>query len=148
MQRRSVLQALLAAAVGAPLAARAAVPTIDVYKSASCGCCSGWVRHLQGHGFTVRPHDVANPSDYREKFGMPQEMGSCHTALVNGYAIEGHVPAREITRLLAERPKARGLAVPAMPQGAPGMEGQRNDPFDVFLIQADGRRAVYQHYGK
>jgi hypothetical protein len=146
MQRRSVLQALLAAA-GAPLAARAAVPIIDVYKSASCGCCSGWVRHLQDHGFTVRPHDVANPSDYREKFGIPQELGSCHTALVNGYAIEGHVPAREIKRLLAERPQARGLAVPAMPQGAPGMEGQRHDPFDVFLLQADGRRTLYQHYG-
>ena len=119
---------------------------IEVYKSATCGCCTEWVKHLQDNGFTVKAHDVANPSDYREKFGIPQELGSCHTGMVNGYAIEGHVPAREIRRLLAERPKARGLAVPAMPMGSPGMEGHRNDPYDVLLVQANGRRKVYQHY--
>jgi hypothetical protein len=146
MQRRTVLQGILAAAFDAHLPVYAAAPVIEVYKSATCGCCTEWVKHLKDNGFTVKAHDVANPSDYREKFGMPQELGSCHTGMVNGYAIEGHVPAREIQRLLAERPKARGLAVPAMPMGSPGMEGHRNDAYDVFLVQADGRRKVYRHY--
>lgn len=146
MQRRTALQALLAAALGTHLVAHAALPPVEVYKSASCGCCTEWIRHLQENGFTVKAHDVANPSDYREKFGIPQELGSCHTATVGGYAIEGHVPAREIKRLLAERPHAKGLAVPSMPMGSPGMDGHRNDPYDVFLVRAGGRRAVYQHY--
>jgi hypothetical protein len=147
MQRRTVLQALLAAAVGAHLSADAAPPEIAVYKSASCGCCTDWITHLQENGFTVKARDVANPSDYREKFGIPAALGSCHTGMVAGYAIEGHVPAREIKRLLAERPKARGLAVPAMPMGSPGMEGARSDPFDVLLVQMDGRHTTYRHYG-
>jgi hypothetical protein len=146
MKRRILLQAILAGALGMHLAANAALPAIDVYKSAGCGCCEGWVAHLRKAGFTVNAHDVANPSDYRSKFGVPDALGSCHTALVQGYAIEGHVPATEIKRLLAERPKAKGLAVPAMPMGSPGMEGNRHDPYDVLLIRADGSHAVYRHY--
>lgn len=147
IKRRILLQAAVAAAFGIPFAARAALPAIEVYKSAACGCCHGWVDHLRANGFTVNAHDVANPSDYREKFGIPNELGSCHTAVVQGYAIEGHVPAPEIKRLLAERPKAKGLAVPAMPLGSPGMEGPRNDPYDVLLVRADGGYSVYRHYG-
>jgi len=94
----------------------------------------------------VNAHDEANPSDYREKFGMPNQFGSCHSAKVQGYALEGHVPASEIKRLLAAKPKARGLAVPAMPLGAPGMEGPRKDPYDVLLVRDGGASTVYKHY--
>jgi hypothetical protein len=146
MKRRALLQALLAGAFAYPLAAGAAAPVIDVYKSATCGCCEGWVQHLRNSGFTVKAHDVANPSDYREKFGMPNEFGSCHTAMVGGYAIEGHVPATEIRRLLAEKPKAIGLAVPSMPMGAPGMEGAMSMPYDVLLVRKDGKHSTYRHY--
>lgn len=151
MKRRTFLQAALAGTAALHLGARAAAGnasiTIDVYKSATCGCCGDWVKHLQKNGFTVNARDVANPSDYRDKFGIPQELGSCHTGMVMGYALEGHVPASEIKRLLAEKPKAIGLAVPAMPMGSPGMEGHRNDPYDVFLVMAGGKRKVYRHYG-
>lgn len=147
MKRRLLLQAMLAGSLGMHLVANAALPVIDVYKSASCGCCEGWVAHLRKNGFTVDAHDVPDPSDYREKFGMPDALGSCHTAHVQGYALEGHVPAADIKRLLAERPKAKGLAVPAMPLGSPGMEGPRSDPYDVLLVHADGRHAVYRHVG-
>lgn len=146
MTRRIVSNTLVAGALAIPLLVHAAVPVIAVYKSASCGCCTEWVRHLSAHGFTVKASDVANPSDWREQAGIPNALGSCHTALVQGYAIEGHVPASDIKRLLAEKPKAIGLAVPAMPLGSPGMEGARKDPFDVLLVQANGRTAVYKHY--
>lgn len=146
MKRRIFIQALFAGSFGIPLLARAALPTIEVYKSASCGCCGAWVKHLEENGFTVKAQNVANPTDYREKFGMPNDLGSCHTGLVQGYAIEGHVPASEIKRLLAERPKAIGLAVPSMPMGSPGMEGHRSDPYDVLLVKAGGGHTVYRHY--
>lgn len=146
MKRRMLMQAILAGVFGVHLSASATAPVIEVYKSESCGCCSEWVEHLQSNGFTVKAQNVANPSDYREKFGMPQELGSCHTGLVQGYALEGHVPAAEIKRLLAEKPKAKGLAVPSMPMGSPGMEGHRNDPYDVLLVRAGGRYSVYKHY--
>jgi hypothetical protein len=104
------------------------------------------VKHLQANGFAVKTNNVDNPSDYREKGGIPNKLGSCHTGMVAGYAIEGHVPASEIKRLLKEKPAAKGLAVPAMPLGSPGMEGPRKDPYDVLLVQANGRAAVYKHY--
>lgn len=141
-----IRKTLLAAMLAMPALATAAAPVIDVYKSAACGCCEGWVKHLREHGFKVEAHNVANPSDTREKMGMPDRLGSCHTAVVDGYAIEGHVPAAEIKRLLANHPKAKGLAVPAMPLGAPGMEGPRKDPYDVLLVMPDGSSQVYQHY--
>lgn len=146
MIRHLISQAALAAALGVPLFAIAANPVIEVYKSATCGCCNEWVKHLKASGFTVKTSNVANPSDYRETAGIPNQFGSCHTGMVGAYAIEGHVPASEIKRLLAEKPKAAGLAVPAMPMGSPGMEGPRKDPFDVLLIQANGRATVYAHY--
>ncbi|WP_158590360.1 copper-binding protein [Noviherbaspirillum cavernae] len=151
MKRRNFIQAISAAVLamsGFAFNAAAALPAIDVYKSATCGCCSKWIEHLQANGFKVNAHDVPSPSDYRSKFGMPQELGSCHSARVDGYALEGHVPASEVKRLLAERPKAKGLAVPAMPLGSPGMEvdGARSDPYDVLLVKADGSHSVYRHY--
>jgi hypothetical protein len=154
MKRRTVLQAMLASAsvIGVPLFANAAAnaaaksAVIDVYKTASCGCCEGWVQHLRDAGFTVKAHNVEDTSVYRTKYGIPEALGSCHTGVVNGYGIEGHVPAAEIKRLLAEKPKARGLTVPGMPVGSPGMEGSRQDAFDVLLVKADGSKLVYKHY--
>jgi hypothetical protein len=136
----------VAALIGLPVLASAATQAIDVYKTATCGCCKEWVKHLQANGLKVNAHDVANPSDMRAKMGIPDRLSSCHTAVVGGYAIEGHVPAAEIKRLLAEKPKAKGLAVPAMPPGSPGMEGPMHMPYDVLLVRADGSTTVYKHY--
>jgi hypothetical protein len=105
--------------------------------------------HLRANGFRVKPQNVSDNGPYRARYGIPDHLGGCHTAVIEGYAIEGHVPAREIKRLLAERPKARGLVVPGMPTGSPGMEqGGRIDPYDVLIVHADGRTSVYASYGK
>ena len=120
---------------------------VDVWKSPSCGCCKDWVTHLESNGFKVRTHDDGNTA-VRQRLGMPARLGSCHTASVGGYAIEGHVPAREIQRLLKDRPTAIGLAVPAMPIGSldgPAY-GQRKDPYDVLLVAKDGSTTPYQRY--
>lgn len=146
MKHRIFSRAILAGSLAIPLLASAAGPIVEVYKSAYCGCCTGWVDHMKANGFDVKVKNVESPSDYREKFGIPQELGSCHTAKVQGYAIEGHVPAADIKRLLTEKPKAIGLAVPSMPMGSPGMEGPRKDPYDVFLVQGKDQKSVYQHY--
>jgi len=95
----------------------------------------------------VEPQNVGDPGVYRARYGVPYALGACHTAVIEGYAIEGHVPVREIRRLLNERPKAIGLAVPGMPAGSPGMEGPRSEPFDVLLILPDGSYKVYARYG-
>lgn len=148
LHRRHWIAAFAAAAL-APLPACAAATEVDLWKSPSCGCCQDWVRHLEANGFRVRSHDSGN-TDARAALGMPLRFGSCHTARVAGYAVEGHVPAREIRRLLAEKPDAVGLAVPAMPLGSPGMDGPeyggRRDPYDVLLVHRDGRSSVYQSY--
>lgn len=122
---------------------------VEVWKSPSCGCCHDWIAHLQADGFTVRSHDSGNTA-MRARLGIAPKFGSCHTAVVGGYAIEGHVPAREIRRLLTERPAAIGLAVPGMPVGSPGMDGpaygDRRDPYDVLLVREDGGASVFQSY--
>lgn len=146
MKRHLLMKAAIVGMLSANLAVAAAKPVIEVYKSESCGCCSEWVKHLEANGFTVKARNVSNPSDYRERLGMPDELGSCHTGLIQGYALEGHVPANDIKRLIAEQPKAKGLAVPAMPVGSPGMEGPRKDPYDVLLVKPDGKYSVYKHY--
>ncbi len=128
--------------------AAAAVP-VKVWKSPTCGCCNDWIDHLEANGFSVTRHNDGN-SDARKRLGMPVRFGSCHTAEVAGYAVEGHVPAREIHRLLDEKPQAVGLSVPAMPRGSPGMDGPEYggavDPYDVLLIDRDGAASVYQSY--
>jgi hypothetical protein len=149
--RRQALFALagLATLFAAPRGLAAGTPRVDVWKSPSCGCCQGWIDHLRSHGFEVTTHDTGN-TDMRAALGMPVRYGSCHTARVGGYALEGHVPAREVRRLLEEQPDAVGLAVPAMPVGSPGMDGpeygSRKDPYDVLLVQRDGGARVYQAY--
>ncbi len=122
---------------------------IDVWKSPTCGCCKDWITHLEANGFSVSSFDEGN-SEARKRLGMPIRFGSCHTAEVQGYAIEGHVPAREIYRLLEEKPGAIGLSVPAMPRGSPGMDGAAyggvKDPYDVLLIDSSGTASVFQSY--
>lgn len=126
--------------------AAAPLPIVDVYKSALCGCCSKWVEHLQANGFAVRSHDVEDVPAERRRLGMPDQYGSCHTAKVGNYLVEGHVPAADIKRLLAEKPKARGLAVPSMPPGSPGMESPQPVPYEVLLVQPDGGAQVYARH--
>lgn len=141
-----VSRALLPVLAALPLLATAAQPVVEVYKTASCGCCKQWIRHLEEHGFSVKAQDVANPGDYRAKFGIADAHGSCHSARVAGYAVEGHVPASDIKRMLATRPEATGLAVPGMPMGSPGMEGAHSDPYEVLLVKKDGSTSVYKRY--
>ena len=143
---------LLAGALLLPLVgARAAVgrPVVEVWKDPSCGCCKDWITHMEQSGFELRVHDSGNTAA-RARFGMPVKFGSCHTARIGGYTIEGHVPARDIQRLLQEKPQAVGLTVPGMPVGSPGMDGpaydQRKDSYDVILVKADGSSTVYQSY--
>jgi hypothetical protein len=130
----------------APVASARALPVVDVYKSPQCGCCKSWASHLEKAGFKVVLHDVSDVPTAREKLGMPQKFGSCHTAKVGAYLLEGHVPASDIKRLLKEHPQAKGLAVPGMVQGSPGMEGDKVESFDTLLISADGTASVFNHH--
>lgn len=148
LKRRQLLAGILMLPLAGARAATAR-PLIEVWKDPSCGCCKDWIAHLEKAGYEVRVHETGNAGP-RARLGIPVKFGSCHTASIGGYTIEGHVPAREIQRLLREKPKAVGLAVPGMPIGSPGMDGpaynNRKDPYDVLLIKADGGSAVYQSY--
>ena len=127
-------------------AAWAAQPAIEVWKDPSCGCCGEWVRHLEANGFRVKVNETGNAAA-RARLGIPASLGSCHTAQVGGYAIEGHVPAADIKRLLADKPAAIGLSVPRMPIGSPGMEaGDRRDPYDVLLVMTGGGSKIFQSH--
>ena len=152
ISRRSALCATLMVACtpGFGRTTSAAVPTaVEVWKDPECGCCKEWVSHMEAAGFKVKVNDVGNNA-VRARLGIDKKFGSCHTALVGGYALEGHVPAREVKRLLAEKPVAIGLAVPGMPVGSPGMDsaayGGRKDSFDVLLLVKNGPNKVYQRY--
>jgi hypothetical protein len=139
--------AFLVTALCAGLAAPAFATEVTVYKSPTCGCCKQWVSHMQANGFTVKAHDVADIVHYKTANGVPTMLGSCHTAIVNGYVIEGHVPASDIKRLLKERPPVRGLAVPGMPNGSPGMEqGGHPDHYNVLTFDAQGHTTVYSRH--
>ncbi len=149
LQRRQFVAAF-AALTAAPLVmAKADKPMVEVWKGPTCGCCKDWIAHLEANGFRTRVVSEGN-TDARAKLGVDIKYGSCHTALVGGYAIEGHVPAREIKRLLKQRPKAIGLAVPAMPLGSPGMDGPeyggQKTPYDVLLLAQGGSASVFQSY--
>jgi hypothetical protein len=124
---------------------------IEVWKTPTCGCCKLWIEHLEKEGFTVKANDLPQTASMRTKLGIPDEMGSCHTGLIAGFAVEGHVPAREIKRFLSEpeslRQQVIGLSVPGMPIGSPGMEmGTKRDKFDVMLVLKSGSHRVYQSY--
>ena len=126
----------------------ASLPAITVYKSPTCGCCSLWGEHLEANGFTVETVDVDDINTVKEEYGIPQELSSCHTGVVDGYIIEGHVPAEDIVRLLEEQPEAAGLAVPGMPLGSPGMEvpDGRVQAYDVYLVTG-GETTVFASHG-
>ena len=141
--RTTVLLALFAPAVWAA----EALPTVKVYKTPTCGCCSNWVDHMKASGFKVVTQDMNDVTPHKQRLGVPPAMGSCHTAEVAGYLIEGHVPAADVKRLLVERPKARGLAVPGMPIGSPGMEMDgRRDRYDTLLVRRDGTTEVFARH--
>ena len=148
--RRAWLVGMMA--LGATSVAFATKPSaipVAVWKDPNCGCCKDWIAHMEQHGFTVSVREEGNTA-VRARLGMPQKLGSCHTAVVQGYVIEGHVPAADIQRLLKERPRALGLAVPGMPVGSPGMDGAvyggRRDPYKVLLVQKDGSSQVFKSY--
>lgn len=146
---RLAVTALAASVLSQPLLAlaRSEADPITVWKHPDCGCCKEWVAHLQQNGFRVMAHDVKETTPIRSRLGMPAKFGSCHTAQLGPYVVEGHVPAREIKRLLRERLQAVGLAVPGMPVGSPGMEvDDSQDAYDVLLVMADGKSRVYQSY--
>jgi len=147
LARRSVLVSIGAVAL-APVTGRvvAAEPLVTVHKDPNCGCCSGWVQHLREAGFAVAVDDASDLDAVRRRLGIPPELRACHTAEMDGYLLEGHVPAVALRRLLAERPKARGLAVPGMPSGSPGMNGEPQ-PYTVMLFEADGHRPFMRFVG-
>jgi hypothetical protein len=147
LTRRSLL-ALIAAvpAFGPSFGARAA-QVVTVHKDPSCGCCSGWVLHLQGAGFTTKVIDTRDFDPLKRRLGVPDDLAACHTAEVASYVIEGHVPAGAIQRLLREKPKAKGLAVPGMPVGSPGMEGGTPERYDVILFSPEGRQTYMTFVG-
>ena len=120
---------------------------MTVYKDPSCGCCGNWIKHIEAAGHTVKIVNTEDMERVKKTFGVPEQVQSCHTALVDGYVIEGHVPAADVNRLLAERPKTKGLAVPGMPIGAPGMEmpDMKPDRYDVYQFDAKGGSIYSRH---
>jgi hypothetical protein len=155
MSRRAMLASLVkASAIGCgiaaalPAIARADAPSITVYKDPSCGCCTKWVEHLRAAGFKLAVHDRGDMDALKDSLGVPAALRSCHTAVAGKYVVEGHVPASDVTRLLAAKPKGVvGLAVPDMPAGSPGMEMKgRRDPYDVVAFSANGKTTVFARH--
>jgi hypothetical protein len=138
-----------ASAAGASLAGAPAtqqLPSVLVYKTATCGCCRGWVEHMRQAGFVVDARDLPGNVELMQvkvDAGVPVDMATCHTALIDGYVVEGHVPADQVKRLLAERPPVAGIATPGMPIGSPGMEGANPQPYEVLAWGRDGSRSVF-----
>jgi hypothetical protein len=147
VKRRNILVAIASLVVVARSShSQSSGPLVTVYKDATCGCCGKWVEHLKANGFTVKVQEVSDTSPYERQYRVPRSMVSCHTAVVNGYTIEGHVPAADIKRLLSERPKVVGLAVPGMPAGTPGMEAAHSDAYSVFAFDESSHSSVYARY--
>lgn len=148
MVARRRMLVMLAAAPWAltSMPALSAAPAVSMFKLNECGCCDLWAEHLRKNGFAVSVRAVPDLTSVRVKYGIPNIFGTCHTALVEGYAIEGHVPAADIHRLLRSKLKVAGLAVPSMPPGSPGMEGPRSVPYDVLTFDRSGRTQVYARY--
>jgi hypothetical protein len=148
--RGAWMRLAVAAVVATLLLARApasAEPAkVQIYKSPTCGCCQKWVDHLKSSGYDVSVSNVSDVGPVKRELGVPQGAASCHTALVGGYFVEGHVPAEDIARLLAEHPDVAGLAVPGMPLGSPGMEGPNARPYKVFAVKRDGTMTVFAEH--
>jgi hypothetical protein len=129
-----------------PAGADASTPTITVYKDPGCGCCKSWIEHIVKHGYRVDAKDTPDMIEVKRALGIPDGLSACHTAVVNGYLIEGHVPAADIARLLKEKPKIAGLAVPGMPMGSPGMEGPRTQHYQVLSFDKTGKTKIFASY--
>jgi len=125
-------------------------PIVEVYKTPTCGCCAKWVEHMQSHGFTVRTTDTTDIAPVKARHQIPAQVESCHTAVVDGYVVEGHVPAADVQRLLTERPAIAGLAVGGMPIGSPGMEfpDMKTQPYNVMAFDKDGSTRVFSTHGQ
>ena len=119
---------------------------VTVYKSPTCGCCKNWIKHMEANGFAVKSVDVTDIRPYKSKYDITPPLASCHTAVIDGYVVEGHVPAADIKRMLKERPAIQGLAVPGMPSGSPGMEQDPQDPYEVLTFDKVGNRLVYSRH--
>ena len=147
MNKAKAILAAIGVAAAIPLSGISAEASdVHVYKSPSCGCCGAWVDHLRANGFTVIVEDTEDLDPVKQRFGVPGPLQSCHTATIEGYAIEGHVPAPDIRRLLIERPEAAGVAVPGMPTGSPGMEQDgRREPYATILFGPDGQSIYARH---
>ena len=140
---RNTFRATLAAGL-LTLSTAAHAATMTVHKSAACGCCAKWVEHVEKHGFTVKVVNVDDIMAVKTKAGIPNKLASCHTTMVGGYVVEGHVPAADIKKLLAQKPKAIGIAVAGMPMGSPGMEhGGHRQPYQTMLLKVDGTTTVF-----
>ncbi len=137
------LAATVAGVAGLALAAPSPGPEVVVYKSPTCGCCKKWVEHVQAAGFRVTVHDTSSLAGVMERYGVPRKLTACHTAIVDGYVVEGHVPADVIQRLLKERPEIAGVAVPGMPAGAPGMESDTPAKYYILTFDKNGATSVY-----
>lgn len=144
------LGAALAIAIGWTVALFGPAPVeaeeVTVYKSPWCECCGGWVEHMEASGFDVTVREVEDLDPVRAEHGVTDELMSCHTAVVDGYVVEGHVPAADVRRLLEERPDAKGLTAPGMPGGSPGMESAPKEPYAVLLFDADGDTQVFSRH--
>jgi hypothetical protein len=148
ISRRTFVRVTGTIALGALIVpAYAEDPSVTVHKGPNCGCCSRWAKHLQNAGFTVRVEETSDLDTVRERLGVPAELDACHTAEVGPYLLQGHVPAVAVRRLLAERPNVKGLAVPGMPVGSPGMEGGKPEPYTVLSFGADGIRPFMRFVG-
>lgn len=147
--RRAMIGSVLAAIPAAACSKPAKAAEVTIYKSPACGCCGAWVEHIQASGLKTITVDKDDVTPIAKRLGVPDNMRSCHTALIDGYFVEGHVPAPDIKRLIAERPAARGIAVPGMPVGSPGMEqGDRRDDYDTFVIDRKGAARVYARHNR
>jgi hypothetical protein len=137
--------AVVAAAVAQkPTDQKAAAGVMTVYKSPTCGCCNLWIDHMKAAGFQVRSVDMEDLTEVKQSSGVPMKLRTCHTAIIDGYVVEGHVPADLVKKMLAEKPKVTGIAVPGMPIGSPGMEqGDQKDPYEVLLFDKAGKTTVY-----
>lgn len=137
---------LVGVLVWLPTVNMAGAPEITVYKSATCGCCKKWVTHMRDAGFKVMTHNRQDMNQIKQTYGVEYKNRSCHTAVIEDYVLEGHVPAEDIQRLLDERPAVAGLAVPGMPMGSPGMEGKYSDPYDVIAFEKSGKNTVFSKH--
>ena len=147
LTRRCVLIAGAASTLQVGRPSAAAQPVVTVHRDPNCGCCLGWVQHLQKAGFRSKVLETNDLDAVKKRLGVPDDLAACHTAEIAGYVVEGHVPAIALKRFLAEKPNATGLAVPGMPIGSPGMEGGRPERYDVVLFGPDGRRTYMSFVG-